>query len=92
MYTKQTILKNHSGLHARPAVDFVTLAKTFSSNIFVKRMNVEPAELINAKSILNLLAQGLSKNTPIEITAEGVDEQEAVEQLIALIDEKFGED
>ena len=92
MYSKQTTLKNVSGLHARPASDFVALAKTFTSKVTVKRMDVADAESTNAKSIIKVLAQGLSVNTPIEIAAEGEDEQTAVDQLIALVDSKFGED
>lgn len=92
MYSKQTELKNVSGLHARPASDFVALAKTFESKVTVKRLDTEDAVATNAKSIIKILAQGLSVNTPIEIAAEGADEQEAVEKLVALVDSKFGED
>jgi phosphocarrier protein len=92
MYSKQTILKNVSGLHARPASDFVALAKTFESKVTVMRLDDEDAVATNAKSIIKILAQGLSVNTPIEIAAEGADEQEAVEKLVALVDSKFGED
>ena len=92
MYSKQTELENVSGLHARPASDFVALAKTFESKVTVKRLDTEDAVATNAKSIIKILAQGLSVNTPIEIAAEGADEQEAVEKLVALVDSKFGED
>lgn len=92
MYAKQTVLKNVSGLHARPASDFVALAKTFESKVAVQRLDEEDAVVTNAKSIIKVLAQGLSVNTPIEIAADGPDEQEAVDQLVALVDSKFGED
>ena len=92
MYSKQTILKNLSGLHARPASEFVALAKTFESKVTVKRLDSEDALETNAKSIIKILAQGISVNTPIEITAEGMDERDAVEKLVALVDSKFGED
>ena len=92
MFSKQTILKNLTGLHARPASEFVALAKTFESKITVKRLDSEDALEANAKSIIKILAQGISVNTPIEIAADGPDEQEAVEKLVALVDAKFGED
>ncbi len=92
MYTKQTVLKNISGLHARPASEFVALAKTFESKVTVKRLDTEDALETNAKSIIKILAQGLSVNTPIEISADGPDEQDAVNKLLALVDSKFGED
>lgn len=92
MYSKQTVLKNITGLHARPASEFVALAKTYESKITVKRLDSEDAIEANAKSIIKILAQGISVNTPIEIAADGPDEQEAVDKLVALVDAKFGED
>ncbi|MCJ7694415.1 MAG: HPr family phosphocarrier protein [Anaerolineaceae bacterium] len=92
MYSKQTILRNVSGLHARPASEFVALAKTFESKVTVKRLDEDDALETNAKSIIKILAQGFSVNTPIEVAAEGIDENVAVDKLIELIDSKFGED
>ena len=80
------------GLHARPASEFVALAKSFESKVTVKRLDSEDAIETNAKSIIKILAQGLSVNTPIEIAADGPDEQDAVAKLLALVDAKFGED
>ncbi len=92
MYTKQTELKNLSGLHARPASEFVALAKTFESKVTVRRLDDPDAQPANAKSIIKILAQGLGVGTPIEIAAEGPDEEAAVEKLVELVDSKFGED
>ena len=92
MYSKQTILKNLTGLHARPASEFVACAKSFESKVTIRRLDVEGAPEVNAKSIIKILAQGLSVNTPIEISADGPDEQTAVEKLVELVDSKFGEE
>lgn len=92
MYSIQTELKNVSGLHARPASEFVAMAKKFQSAITVQRLDDEDAKPVNAKSIIKILAQGIGVGTPIEIAAEGPDEKEAVEQLLALVESKFGED
>jgi phosphocarrier protein len=92
MYSKQTVIRNVSGLHARPASEFVALAKTFESKLTVKRLDTEDAVAANAKSIIKILAQGISVNTPVEISAEGPDEKVAVDKMIALVDSKFGED
>ena len=92
MYSRKTELKNASGLHARPASEFVALAKTFESKVTVRRLDDEAALPANAKSIIKILAQGFSVGTPIEITADGIDEVEAAEKLCALIETKFGED
>ncbi|MDI9531699.1 MAG: HPr family phosphocarrier protein [Chloroflexota bacterium] len=92
MYSKQTVLKNLTGLHARPASEFVACAKGFESKVTIRRLDVDDAPETNAKSIIKVLAQGISVNTPIEICADGPDEQEAVDKLVELIDSKFGED
>ena len=86
MYAKQTTVLNATGLHARPASDFVSMAKTFESKVYVKRLGEEDTKPGNAKSILGVLAQGISINTLIEISAEGPDEVEAVDKLIELVD------
>ena len=86
VYTKQTILTNESGLHARPAANFVALANTFESSITIRRSDQKESAPVNAKSILMVLTQGLAKDTPIEISAEGQDEHEAVERLVELIE------
>lgn len=92
MYAKQTELKNASGLHARPASEFVAMAKQFESKVTVQRLDSEDALPANAKSIIKILAQGLAVGTPIEIAAEGPDEVEAVDKLFELVELKFGED
>ncbi len=91
MYTKQTIISNATGLHARPASDFIGAANKFKSEIAIRRLQGEDTEAVNAKSIVFLLALGLSQGEEVEISAEGEDEQLAVDSLIALIDSKFGE-
>lgn len=92
MYSKQTTVLNVTGLHARPAAEFVSAAKSFESKVFVKRLDEDGAGPANAKSMIKILAQGICINTPIEISAEGPDEVEAVDKLIELVDSKFGED
>jgi len=89
MYSKQTTVINRSGLHARPASEFVIAAKTFESKITV--CNISDGETVNAKSISRILAQGMTQGTKIEIAAEGVDEQQAVDQLVEIVDSGFGE-
>lgn len=91
MYSKQTTLKNASGLHARPASDFVMKAKSFTSKITVRNASDPDSEPVNAKSIVRVLAQGIAVDKIIEISAEGEDEKEAVDQLIELVDSGFGE-
>ena len=90
MYKKRTTIKNKTGLHARPASEFIAMASKFSSRITIKKLSED--EDANAKSIVMLLALGLAMGEEVEIVAKGDDEVEAVDSLIALIDSKFGED
>lgn len=90
MIRRQTTIKNDTGLHARPASEFVLKAKSYESKITIRNMQ-EGSEAVNAKSMLRLLAEGLGQGANIEITAEGPDELEAVDALIELIDAGFGE-
>lgn len=89
MYAKSTTIKNKTGLHARPAADFVAAAGKFQCRLNIRRANEE--ESANAKSIIRLLALGLSHGEEIELTGAGDDEKQAVDSLIALIDSGFGE-
>lgn len=89
MYKKSTLIKNCSGLHARPASEFIACAKKFNSKISIVRKDKD--ESINAKSIVLLLSLGLSKGEHVEICATGEDEVQSVDTLINLIDSGFGE-
>lgn len=89
MYAKSTTIKNRTGLHARPAADFVAAAGKFQCRLTIRRTSEE--ESANAKSIIRLLALGLAHGEEIELTGAGDDEKEAVDSLIALIDSGFGE-
>lgn len=88
MVTKQVEFINKTGLHARPASDFVMLAKKYESKITICKEGGEP---VNAKSVVRLLAEGIGQGTKAEIAAEGVDEAEAIEALAALVASGFGE-
>lgn len=89
MYTKDTVIKNKTGLHARPASEFVKCAKQFSSVVSIGR--VDNPTMVNAKSIVMLLTLALAQGSYVKIQAEGDDEQMAVDTLIALIDSGFSE-
>lgn len=90
MYTNTVTIQNPSGLHARPASDFVGCAGRFASRLTVKRAG-EPGPGLNAKSIVLLLSQGFAQGEQIELTANGEDEQACVTALVELIQGGFGE-
>jgi phosphocarrier protein len=91
MVSKVTRVINATGLHARPATEFVNKANTFSSKITIRNFSDGSNKTVNAKSIVLLLTLGICQGTDVEITAVGLDEVEAVESLVALINTGFGE-
>lgn len=91
MYAEKTKIINKTGLHARPASDFVKEAKKFESKIKIANLNTPEEEPVNAKSIISILTLGMAQGTDVEITAEGSDEEEAIRSLVALIQSGFGE-
>ena len=87
MYMDKVVIKNETGLHARPASMFVKVASKYKSEITLIKEEKE----YNAKSLMAILSMGAGKDTEITIKAEGVDEKEATEDLKTLVDSNFGE-
>lgn len=90
MYSKKVTIVNPTGLHARPAAEFCKNAGQYASTIQIKRLTGEEKET-NAKSVIGVMAMALSKGVEVEITAEGSDENKAVDTLTGLIESGFGE-
>jgi phosphotransferase system HPr (HPr) family protein len=89
MVTKTTTIRNEQGFHLRPAQLFTELANKFESEITFTVTGMD--DEINPKSILGLMSLGLEKGTSVTITAEGPDEEQAVSELVGLIESGFGE-
>ncbi|SNS25542.1 phosphocarrier protein [Anaerovirgula multivorans] len=87
MISKTVVLKNDTGLHARPATLVIKEASKFQSNItFIKGTQES-----NAKSIMGLMAMGIKKGEEVEIKVDGPDEKETLDTIIALFESNFGE-
>ena len=84
MYAKKTVVTNRTGLHARPAAEFVATAGKFKSRITLKRLDNNKEA--NVKSIVFVLSLGLAQGTQVEIAAIGEDEVEAVDTLVNLLE------
>lgn len=84
------MVTNKVGLHARPAALFARTASTFSSTISIENIT-KSKEPVNAKSVLRVLSAGIEMNDHLRISAEGADENAAVEALCTLIYTNFGE-
>ena len=87
MISKEVVIDNQVGLHARPATFFIQKANEFKSSIWVEKEE----RRVNAKSLLGVLSLGIVKGTAVKIIADGVDEEAAIETLSALIDSDFTE-
>jgi phosphocarrier protein len=84
---KTVKILNEQGLHARPASIFAKTASKFKSAVSIVHGN----GVANAKSIIIIMSLGLKKGEEIKILTEGTDEKEAMEALVSLIENKFGE-
>lgn len=87
MFSKEVVVQNQVGLHARPATFFIQRANEYKSSIWVEK----DERKVNAKSLLGVLSLGITKGTTINIIADGADEEEAVTTLVALIESNFAE-
>lgn len=90
MRSAEATIVNKLGLHARPAMTFVEEASRFGAAITVRK--VGDAEPVDGKSILQMLMLAGTHGSVIEITADGDDEQPALDALVKLVAARFGED
>jgi phosphocarrier protein len=87
MTQEQVMISNKLGLHARAAAKLVHTASNFEAEIYVGTEHEE----VNAKSILGILTLAATKGTPLNVRADGPDEFEAVQAIVQLFADKFGE-
>ena len=87
MVTKEVVINNQVGLHARPATFFIQKANSYNSSVWVEKEDCR----VNAKSLLGVLSLGIVQGMTVTLIADGSDENEAVEGLCALINSAFAE-
>ena len=88
MTSSDVTVVNQLGMHARAAARFVHVASAFRSQVRVRRGGRE----MDGKSIMGILLLAAARGSSLTITADGTDESEAVEALVALVQSGFGED
>ena len=86
--TKELVVTNKLGIHARPAALFVRTANRFDCDIFVEK----DGEKVNGKSIMGLMMLAAGPGSRLMVYAEGQDAPHAVVELEALLKRKFDED
>lgn len=87
MISKEIIVQNQVGLHARPATFFIQKANEFSSGIWISK----DERRVNAKSLLGVLSLGVTRGMCVTLIADGADEEAAVNELANLVAANFAE-
>jgi phosphocarrier protein HPr len=84
---REVVIQNRLGLHARPSARFAQLASQFEAEIWL----VKDSEVVDGKSILEVLTLACPQGSSLTVRAEGPDACEALRALEALVADRFGE-
>jgi phosphocarrier protein len=87
MIRKKVTISNRLGLHARASAKLTKLAGSFACEVHMAR----GSRRINAKSIMGVMMLAAGMGTEVEFETEGVDEGAAMDALVAMVADKFGE-
>jgi phosphocarrier protein HPr len=87
MPSAEATIVNKLGLHARASAKLTQLASGYQSEIWLTRSG----RRVNAKSIMGVMMLAAAKGSVIQVDAEGADAEAALDALLRLIQEKFGE-
>lgn len=87
MKCQKITLVNKLGLHARASAKLVSLASEFDAEVLLKRNG----QAVNAKSIMGLMMLAAARGAELELCADGRDEKKAIDALVGLIADRFGE-
>ena len=87
MIRTQITISNKLGLHARASAKLTKIAGSFACDTHLSRAG----RRINAKSIMGVMMLAAGIGAEVEVETDGADEQQAMEALLALINDKFGE-
>lgn len=85
MFLKEIVVQNQVGLHARPATFFIQKANEYKASVWIEK----DERKVNAKSLLGVLSLGITKGITVTLMADGIDEEQAVNDLAVLITSDF---
>ena len=88
MVERPIVIQNRLGLHARACSVFVKEAAKYASHITLARDGLE----VNGKSILGVMMLAAERGAELMLKADGSDEQQAIEALVKVVNDKFGEE
>ena len=86
--SREVLISNQRGLHARASAKFVNLASQIDAKIEVEK----DSNRVCGTSIMGLMMLGAAKGDTIVIHVEGVAAEQALQQLVALVEDRFGEE
>jgi phosphocarrier protein HPr len=87
-HSRRVQIANKYGLHARPAAEFVKLANRYRCEVWVSKDETE----VSGKSIMGVMMLAAEYGSQIQIRASGDDSADAVEALVNLVQNRFGEE
>jgi phosphocarrier protein len=87
MQQREVEIVNKLGLHARASAKLTQLAAKYECEVYMSRA----ARRVNAKSIMGVMMLAAGKGALVQLETDGPDEVEAMDALVALIDDYFGE-
>ena len=87
MLEKDIVVSNKLGLHARASAQLVQLVQGFKSTVWL----VSRGREVNAQSIMGVMMLAAGLGTPLTVRADGADEGDALNAVVALFDRKFDE-
>ena len=87
MIRKNITISNKLGLHARASAKLTKMASGFDCDVWMTRNE----RRINAKSIMGVMMLAAGKGSTVLLETDGADEQAAMDALLALVNDKFGE-
>ena len=87
MVSREITIVNRLGLHARAAAKLVGLAGGFAADVTLEKQG----QRVNGKSIMGVMMLAASKGTALRLTVNGEGEEELMQALVELIEDKFGE-
>ncbi|MCU7919618.1 MAG: HPr family phosphocarrier protein [Candidatus Thiodiazotropha sp. (ex Epidulcina cf. delphinae)] len=88
MLDKEVEIINKLGLHARAAAKLVSCASSFSSDVYLHRNG----QRVNGKSIMGVMMLAANQGSVLKLEIDGRDERDALDALISLINNRFGEE
>ena len=86
-HTKELLVQNKMGIHARPAAMIVRVTNKFKSEVYVEK----DEEQVNGKSIMGLMMLAAAKGSTVKFVATGLDAEQMLTDLEALFAKKFDE-